>query len=78
MGSCYFQVWLDDYKTLYTDRHPHLLKKDYGDVTSRKELRNKLQCKSFQWYLDEIYPELYRPNVKTDLEHTAAVRMFLN
>ena len=35
---------------------------DYGNVASRKLLREKLQCKSFGWYLKEIYPELYVPN----------------
>jgi len=54
------EVWLDDYKKYYYDRIGHDLG-DYGDISSRVKLRNDLQCKSFQWYLDEIYPELFIP-----------------
>lgn len=27
-------------------------------LTERKELRKRLQCETFGWYLDHVYPDL--------------------
>lgn len=34
---------------------------DYGDISDRVALRKKLNCTSFKWFLDTIYPELFIP-----------------
>jgi len=54
------EVWLDEYKQYYYDRIGKNLG-EFGDVESRKQLRKNLQCKSFKWYLDTIFPELFVP-----------------
>ena len=35
----------------------------YGDITDRVALRKKLKCKSFKWYLDNIYPDSQMPDL---------------
>ncbi|XP_060944136.1 polypeptide N-acetylgalactosaminyltransferase 5 [Limanda limanda] len=64
------EVWLDDYKDLfYGHGYHHLLDKEaihIGNLTDQIQLRQKLQCKSFKWYLDNVYPDMVAPLVKAE------------
>ncbi|KAM7407544.1 hypothetical protein PAMA_003321 [Pampus argenteus] len=64
------EVWLDEYKDLfYGHGYHHLLDKknnNIGNLTEQIELRNRLKCKSFKWYLDNVYPDMDAPLVKAE------------
>lgn len=42
----------------YLSLRPELHERAYGDVGERVALRKRLQCHTFRWYLDTVYPEM--------------------
>ncbi|XP_061192693.1 polypeptide N-acetylgalactosaminyltransferase 5-like [Saccostrea echinata] len=56
------EVWMDDYKKIYYDRIFYSQNNvNIGDISERKAIRERLQCKSFDWYIKHVYPEVYVP-----------------
>ncbi|KAK8765461.1 LOW QUALITY PROTEIN: polypeptide N-acetylgalactosaminyltransferase 13-like [Amblyomma americanum] len=55
------EVWLDEWKDFYFAINPAAKNVDKGDLSYRRELRTKLKCNSFRWYLENIYPESHMP-----------------
>jgi polypeptide N-acetylgalactosaminyltransferase len=36
---------------------PEAERTSYGDISDRLAIRKRLECKSFEWFLTNIYPE---------------------
>lgn len=60
------EVWFDEkYKEFFYTREPMARFLDMGNITQQLELKKKLNCKSFAWYMENVaydvldkYPEL--------------------
>ncbi|CAO1392457.1 unnamed protein product, partial [Diamesa tonsa] len=53
------EVWMDDYKNLLYSTDPERFAKvDVGDLTKQKAIRTDLNCKSFDYFITVICPDL--------------------
>lgn len=55
-------VWLDDWAAFFFkfNEQPRLVK-SRQNVTRRLELKKKLRCKNFAWYLENVWPQHFFP-----------------
>lgn len=61
------EVWMDDYKKIFYRRNLQAAKiaqeKSFGDISERLQLREQLHCRNFSWFLHNIYPEMFVPDL---------------
>jgi len=62
-------VWMDNYASFVVGNE---LLGDYGNVSDRVAIRQNLQCHSFQWYLDNVFPDHEQPIYPTTVRHLAS------
>ncbi|XP_015832611.1 polypeptide N-acetylgalactosaminyltransferase 10 [Nothobranchius furzeri] len=58
------EVWMDEYAEYIYQRRPEYRHISAGDVTTQKELRSRLNCRSFKWFMKEVawdLPKHYPP-----------------
>ena len=54
-------VWMGEYKEEYFRRRPYNRHLPFGDISERLELKERLGCKSFEWYLIHVASEMPVP-----------------
>ncbi|CAG9810904.1 unnamed protein product [Chironomus riparius] len=53
------EVWFDDFKDTFYDRNRERYDKiDPGDLSHPKAVRERLNCKNFKYFLDNVIPEM--------------------
>lgn len=65
------EVWMDDWRLFFYAQNPivkktlHKVGRDtvLKNIEARKQLRKDLKCHSFEWFLDNVWPEHFFPKV---------------
>ena len=76
------EVWLDEYKTLPYQLEPERYAKvDAGNLTKALEIKKKLECKPFRYFLKYIAPDMtdkYPPYAEVPKFASGSIRSLAN
>jgi len=75
------QVWLGKYINALYRRYPKLVDIDAGDISEELAIQQRLKCKSFDWFLKEVAPDLietYPPFPEPDFANGTIQSLKLN
>jgi polypeptide N-acetylgalactosaminyltransferase len=51
------ETWMGRYKRRYY-KYIAPVRRRFGDIQERLKIKKDLNCKNFQWYLDNVFPML--------------------
>ncbi|KAH8404379.1 hypothetical protein KR222_007366 [Zaprionus bogoriensis] len=71
------EVWMDEYKEYVYKRDPETYDNiDAGDLSRQRAVRERLHCKSFDWYMKEVAPDFLKkfPPVEAPAYASGAVQ----
>lgn len=73
------EVWMDEFQSLVKFASgPLPASLPIGDLEPRKQLRKKLNCKDFRWYLQVVTPNLFVPKITAETKGGALRNQVLN
>jgi len=53
------EVWFDEkHKEFFYTREPMARFLDHGDISKQLAIKERLHCKSFQWFMDNVAPDM--------------------
>jgi polypeptide N-acetylgalactosaminyltransferase len=76
------EVWMDEYKEIVFDLMEPAEGIDLGPLEYMYDIRKRLQCKSFKWFLENVYPERdnpfaqFKPRIKGEIRNPSTATCF--
>ena len=72
------EVWMDEFARHFYIRNPKARVIEERNLEQRKTLRKDLKCKSFKWYLQNVYSEIYVPEDRNGFYGSLSNKGFKN